>query len=44
MEADHIIPVSLGGLGDQSNLRSLCKSCHKAATARLRKLGKHYKA
>lgn len=36
-EVDHIIPVSLGGLGDQCNLRALCRACHKAATNRLRR-------
>lgn len=35
-EVDHIVPVSLGGLGDQSNLRPLCMDCHKEATRRLR--------
>ena len=43
-EVDHIIPVSLGGLGDQSNLRGLCKDCHKKESARLKQLGKAYKA
>ncbi len=36
-EVDHIIPVSLGGTGDQSNLRPLCHDCHRAETARLRR-------
>lgn len=43
-EVDHIIPVSLGGTGDLNNLRLLCLACHKAATARLRKMGKNYVA
>jgi 5-methylcytosine-specific restriction endonuclease McrA len=36
-EVDHVVPVSLGGSGDQSNLRALCSQCHKAATTRLRR-------
>lgn len=36
METDHIVPVSLGGSGDQSNLRALCAECHREATAKLR--------
>lgn len=39
---DHIIPVSLGGLGDQSNLRPLCKMHHDIATAALRRHGVEY--
>ncbi len=35
MEVDHIIPVSLGGSGDDDNLRSLCQDCHKSESARL---------
>ena len=27
-EVHHIIPVSQGGTNDESNLMSLCKSCH----------------
>lgn len=38
LQVDHIVPVMLGGTGDISNLRSLCLSCHKEETARLRKL------
>lgn len=31
LEVDHIIPVRIGGqLFDKSNLRTLCKECHKA--------------
>lgn len=37
IEVDHIIPVSLGGLGDADNLRALCRECHKAETNRLRR-------
>lgn len=37
VEVDHIIPVCLGGTGDQENLRALCKSCHLEETNRLRK-------
>ena len=36
-EVDHIIPVSLGGSGDDENLRSLCHACHCKETARLRR-------
>lgn len=35
-EVDHVVPVSLGGTGDLSNLRSLCTGCHREATRRLR--------
>lgn len=34
-EADHVIPLVLGGTNELSNFRTVCKSCHKAATARL---------
>lgn len=44
LEVDHIVPVSLGGTGDQNNLRALCVVCHKAATARLRREKSEYKA
>jgi 5-methylcytosine-specific restriction protein A len=27
-EVHHIVPISLGGTHDKSNLMSLCKSCH----------------
>lgn len=31
LDVDHIIPVQMGGgLFDKSNLRTLCKDCHKA--------------
>lgn len=36
-EVDHIVPVSLGGGSDLSNLRSLCRQCHLEATKRLRR-------
>jgi 5-methylcytosine-specific restriction endonuclease McrA len=29
-EVDHIVPVSLGGRDELSNLRSLCHDCHAA--------------
>jgi len=41
-EADHIIPVSLGGTGDQSNLRGLCHACHNEETQRLRRMKRAY--
>lgn len=34
-EIDHIVPASLGGLNDLSNLRLLCRRCHVAETGRL---------
>ncbi len=43
-EVDHKVPVSLGGTGDQSNLRPLCLACHKEATKRLRKEKAEYVA
>jgi len=44
VEVDHIVPVSLGGLSDQGNLRGLCRPCHLAATAQLRREKKSYVA
>lgn len=32
-EVHHILPVNHGGTHDDSNLRSLCKSCHSRITA-----------
>lgn len=29
LEVDHIIPVSLGGSGDETNLQSLCRPCNR---------------
>lgn len=43
-EVDHIIPVSLGGTGDPWNRRGLCRACHKAETARLRREKHEYVA
>ncbi len=34
-EADHILPRVLGGGNELSNLRTLCRPCHKRETARL---------
>ncbi len=36
-EVDHIVPVSLGGTSDASNLRPLCLACHRGETSRLRR-------
>lgn len=30
VEVDHIVPRSRGGTDDLSNLRSMCRPCHKA--------------
>lgn len=32
LEADHIIPVALGGCEDLDNLQTLCYDCHKKKT------------
>lgn len=42
LEVDHIVPVSLGGSGDQSNLRCLCHECHLEATRLLRQYKSEY--
>ena len=31
-EADHILPIALGGSHDRQNLQPLCRDCHKAKT------------
>ena len=33
-DVDHIVPLAEGGTNDDTNLRSLCKSCHSARTMR----------
>ena len=33
-QVHHIVPLSQGGTHDESNLRSLCSSCHSGITAR----------
>ena len=33
-EVDHILPLSQGGTHDESNLQSLCKSCHSRKSAK----------
>jgi 5-methylcytosine-specific restriction protein A len=30
---DHIVPLTLGGSDDDSNIRCLCADCHQARTA-----------
>jgi 5-methylcytosine-specific restriction endonuclease McrA len=34
LEADHIIPLSLGGTHERRNVRALCRRCHGRITAR----------
>jgi 5-methylcytosine-specific restriction enzyme A len=34
-EMDHTVPLAEGGSDDLSNLRTLCKKCHKVQTKRL---------
>jgi len=34
LEVDHVIPVTAGGSDDESNLRPICKPCHKRKTQR----------
>lgn len=33
LEVDHIVEVAHGGTDDLSNLRSVCKPCHRRRTA-----------
>ena len=33
-EVHHVLPLSQGGTHDESNLMSLCKSCHSKITAK----------
>jgi 5-methylcytosine-specific restriction protein A len=33
-QVDHILPVSEGGSDEASNLRGVCKACHRKRTAR----------
>jgi 5-methylcytosine-specific restriction endonuclease McrA len=33
-EVDHVVPASKGGTDDDSNLRSICRRCHRAKTGR----------
>jgi 5-methylcytosine-specific restriction endonuclease McrA len=40
-EADHVIPLALGGEDTLENHRTLCEGCHKAATKRLARFRKH---
>ena len=34
LEIDHVVPLSLGGEDDTTNLQLLCWRCHKNKTAR----------
>lgn len=36
-EADHIVPIVEGGKLDRTNLRTVCRRCHKDVTRALRK-------
>lgn len=33
LEADHIIPLCLGGKDDESNMQALCIDCHREKSA-----------
>lgn len=33
-EVDHVIPLHLGGVDDESNLQGLCLDCHEAKSTR----------
>ena len=35
-DVDHIVPLTLGGLDTDNNVRSLCRTCHAARTRELR--------
>lgn len=35
-DADHIVPIVEGGRLDRTNLRTLCRACHKGETKKLR--------
>lgn len=37
-EADHITPLVLGGTSVLANIRTLCRPCHRRATAELRRV------
>lgn len=41
-EVDHILPLSQGGDNRQSNLRTLCQSCHREQTKRQRRVPHAY--
>lgn len=34
LEVDHIVPLAKGGSHDESNLRAVCRECHRKATRR----------
>lgn len=34
-EFDHVVPIGLGGLSDDGNIRVVCKSCHLAKTTKV---------
>ena len=36
-DADHTVPLVEGGANDMSNIRTLCRRCHRAETAALRR-------
>lgn len=35
LEVDHIVPISKGGLTEESNLRTLCKDCNRGKGAKI---------
>ena len=33
LEADHVVPLEIGGANDLENMQTLCKPCHRLKTA-----------
>lgn len=40
-EADHKVPLAIGGADDLENLQTLCRACHKQVTKRLARYRAH---